>query len=108
MLSAVRSIPIVTSRSLSTKSVSILQTQMRQNVYGKPAIGGQYGITRGHDDLKNFSQKSDSTKITTEMRLFSVIIPSCNRIGLLGAALASVFAQQFNDFEIIVVDDGSA
>jgi glycosyltransferase involved in cell wall biosynthesis len=39
--------------------------------------------------------------------LFSVIIPSYNRGALIAATLASVFAQDFRDFEIIVADDGS-
>ena len=39
--------------------------------------------------------------------LFSVVIPTYNRLPLLKETLASVFAQTFTDFEIIVVDDGS-
>jgi glycosyltransferase involved in cell wall biosynthesis len=39
---------------------------------------------------------------------FSVIIPVFNRAQLLERALASVLMQSFQDFEIIVVDDGSA
>jgi glycosyltransferase involved in cell wall biosynthesis len=38
---------------------------------------------------------------------FSVIIPTCNRAALLNEALASVKAQRFTDYELIVVDDGS-
>ncbi len=41
------------------------------------------------------------------MPLFSVIIPTYNRAALLGEALESVFAQEFRDYEVIVVDDGS-
>jgi glycosyltransferase involved in cell wall biosynthesis len=41
------------------------------------------------------------------MPLFSVVIPSFNRVTLLDATLKSVFAQHFTDYEIIVVDDGS-
>jgi cellulose synthase/poly-beta-1,6-N-acetylglucosamine synthase-like glycosyltransferase len=41
------------------------------------------------------------------MALFSIIVPSFNRVALLAATLESVFAQRFTDFEIIVVDDGS-
>ena len=37
----------------------------------------------------------------------SVIIPTRNRAQLLGAAIASVTSQTFQDFEIIVVDDAS-
>jgi glycosyltransferase involved in cell wall biosynthesis len=38
---------------------------------------------------------------------FSVIIPTYNRAALLGEALDSVFAQEFPDYEVIVIDDGS-
>jgi GT2 family glycosyltransferase len=41
------------------------------------------------------------------MSLFSVVIPTFNRIALLRETLASVFAQRVRNFEIIVVDDGS-
>lgn len=41
------------------------------------------------------------------MSLFSVIIPTYNRLPLLREALDSVWAQTFTDFEVIVVDDGS-
>ena len=36
----------------------------------------------------------------------SVIIPTCNRPELLKRSIASVLAQTFADFELIVVDDG--
>jgi glycosyltransferase involved in cell wall biosynthesis len=39
--------------------------------------------------------------------LFSVVIPTYNRLPLIKATLASVFSQTFTDYEIIVVDDGS-
>ena len=39
---------------------------------------------------------------------FSVVIPVYNRADLLGAALRSVLAQTEQDFELIVIDDGSA
>ena len=39
---------------------------------------------------------------------FSVIVPVFNRAATLGAALQSVLAQTCQDFEIIVVDDGSS
>lgn len=39
--------------------------------------------------------------------LFSVIIPAFNRAPVLGRALESVRAQACQDFEIVVVDDGS-
>ncbi len=39
--------------------------------------------------------------------MISVIIPVYNNYTTLGACLASVFAQSFDDIEVIVVDDGS-
>lgn len=39
---------------------------------------------------------------------FSVVIPTYNRLDLLKETLASVRAQTFTDFEVIVVDDGSS
>src|SRR5262249_23691298 len=45
--------------------------------------------------------------IIRDMSLFSVVIPSFNRVALLSDTLESIFAQRFTDFEIVVVDDGS-
>ncbi|MCE9672349.1 glycosyltransferase family 2 protein [Myxococcus stipitatus] len=41
------------------------------------------------------------------MPFFSVVIPTYNRARLLERTLASVFAQEETDYEVIVVDDGS-
>src|SRR4051794_34729501 len=38
----------------------------------------------------------------------AVIIPAYNRAGVVARAIDSVLKQQFEDFELIVVDDGSA
>ncbi|MCS6795021.1 MAG: glycosyltransferase family A protein [Raineya sp.] len=39
--------------------------------------------------------------------LFSIVIPTYNRANLIGKTLQSVLRQEFTDFEVIVVDDGS-
>lgn len=41
------------------------------------------------------------------MPAVSVILPSYNRLGLLRAAVSSVLAQTFGDWELIIADDGS-
>lgn len=41
------------------------------------------------------------------MPLFSIVIPTYNRRELLEATLRSVWGQDFKDYEVIVVDDGS-
>src|SRR5580693_6435496 len=38
----------------------------------------------------------------------SVVVPAYNRAHCVAAAVESVFAQTFKDFEIIAVDDGSS
>ncbi|MCK9985524.1 MAG: hypothetical protein AzoDbin1_01996 [Azoarcus sp.] len=44
---------------------------------------------------------------TTETPTVSVIIPAWNAAWCVGRAIDSVFAQEYRDFELIVVDDGS-
>lgn len=44
---------------------------------------------------------------TMSAPFFSIIIPAYNREDYIEQCLDSVFAQSFNDYEIIVVDDGS-
>jgi glycosyltransferase involved in cell wall biosynthesis len=39
---------------------------------------------------------------------FSIVIPTYNRAHLLGKTIRSVLQQEFSDFEVLVVDDGSS
>jgi glycosyltransferase involved in cell wall biosynthesis len=43
----------------------------------------------------------------TASPLFSIVLPTYNRSAMLGRAIQSVFDQDFGDFELLVVDDGS-
>ena len=44
---------------------------------------------------------------TVKKPLVSVIIPTYNRDWIVGEAIDSVLAQDFSDFELMVIDDGS-
>ncbi|HET9474750.1 MAG TPA: glycosyltransferase family A protein [Steroidobacteraceae bacterium] len=41
------------------------------------------------------------------MATISIILPTCNRLPFLHAAIASVFAQTFSDWDLVIADDGS-
>lgn len=41
------------------------------------------------------------------MPFFSIVIPTYNRAPLIGKAIESVLAQEFTDWELVIIDDGS-
>ena len=41
------------------------------------------------------------------MPFFSIVIPTYNRADVIGVTIQSVLTQQFHDFEILIIDDGS-
>jgi glycosyltransferase involved in cell wall biosynthesis len=45
--------------------------------------------------------------MTFSLPKVSVIIPAYNRAHLIGAAIESVLQQEFQDFEVVIIDDGS-
>lgn len=38
---------------------------------------------------------------------FSIVVPTYNRADLIGKTIGSILQQEFNDFEVLVIDDGS-
>jgi glycosyltransferase involved in cell wall biosynthesis len=43
----------------------------------------------------------------TDQPAVSVVVPTCDRPDLLGRSVASILTQTFDDFEVIIVDDGT-
>lgn len=77
---------------------------------GTPAIGlGELGAAYRH---RQSEQRDDSGHAGRQHRfhepLVSVIVPSFNHSLFVGAAIRSVFAQTYSNWELLVVDDGSS
>src|SRR5687768_16656732 len=60
-----------------------------------------------HTEVLTAGQPSAPPLLKKHQHAVSVVIPTYNRAALLGASLDSVAAQTFQDYEIIVIDDGS-
>jgi glycosyltransferase involved in cell wall biosynthesis len=58
--------------------------------------------------IDDSSRLSNQPQPAPQSSPVSVIIPAFNAAGYVGAALQSVFAQTFTDYEVILVNDGSA
>ena len=63
----------------------------------------------GQDTPLETNESDELLAVTTDKKapLFSVVIPTYNRVNLLLRALASVWSQTLTDLEVVVVDDGS-
>ena len=62
---------------------------------------------RRHPAHSGSHPKTATNGFMSQSPFFSVVIPTYNRADLLRHALESVFRQEFRNFEVIVVDDGS-
>lgn len=49
----------------------------------------------------------NKVKIVFNMPVISIVMPTFNRSGLIKEAVESVFNQDYSDYEVIIVDDGS-
>ncbi len=58
-------------------------------------------------DERSRPQDSPPLKTSEQPTIVSVIIPAYNAADFINAALDSIFSQTFNDYEVIVINDGS-
>ena len=63
--------------------------------------------TQGRELVEPVHDTNSSYSVSGNMPAVSVIIPTYNRAHLVGETIESVLQQTFQDFEVIVADDGS-
>ena len=73
-----------------------------------------YGIKEGRKTKELERYEKDGTKISTKKRKrleetygVSVVMPTYNRVSIVGRAIDSVLKQTYDNLELIVIDDGS-
>jgi hypothetical protein len=77
---------------------------LRKTIAAKiPALEAALAVLAEHPQISSMS----SPRVELASPVVSVVMPTWNRAGVIGAAVRSVQAQSFGDWELIVLDDGS-
>lgn len=103
--------PVPTARANETPEETPLISVVGRfdNKEFRHLVERQYSLEQINDQVVNLLSKSNSAAVDVEdpNPMMSILIPVFNREKYIGSAINSVLAQDFAQYEIVVVDDGS-